>query len=122
MKILKQHQKTADLIIDSIRWDSLEDSYPNARDMDFSELCQVFIKIAIQRKSYKDDKRPLQAIISEFIEGLPTEIVVPFENHHILEWQKAQGIIKENSSEPQKEMAIENYWRFIPLIIKKYGA
>ena len=115
------HIATAQLILDSVNYDSLADTYDNAQDMDFITLCQCFVSMAEDRHRFKGDERPQVTVVREFIESLPTELSLPYENYDILEWQKKQGIIKDNSSDAQKEIAIDNYWRFIPLVIKKYG-
>jgi len=121
LKVRKQHVKTAQLIVDSISWDSMLDSYPNADNYNFIELCQSFLELANDRCSFNGDKRNLSVIVDDWIQGLPSEITVPFENYEILEWQKMVGILGELYSEPQAELALSNYWRIIVATIIMYG-
>ena len=51
--------------------------------------------------------------LTEYLQGLPSGIDIPFMNYDILELAKKFGSIPNNATEKQEYDILENYWRFI---------
>jgi hypothetical protein len=54
-----------------------------------------------------------QAILAEYLSGLPGTIDIPFWNHAILELVRDMGGLPANAPEAQEDRILENYFTFM---------
>tara|TARA_R110002012_G_scaffold38935_8_gene108070 strand:+ start:1807 stop:2175 length:369 start_codon:yes stop_codon:yes gene_type:complete len=54
-----------------------------------------------------------QAILAEYLSGLPGTIDIPFWNHAILELARDMGGLPSDASEAQEDRILENYFPFM---------
>ena len=120
--VRKSHMVAAQLIVNSICFDSLQDYYIVDENVQFRTLCNMIESIAkLETPNYFSIDKSNADGIKDWLMGLPSVITIPFSYYDIYQWGYANGLLSENDSDDKHEKFSNDYWYKVALIIAQYS-
>ena len=89
-----------------------------AYNIDSSKMTEVEIfhklqEIFANEYSHEIRRKGTQTAFAEWLSGLPTVLIIAFENYKIIELAKQWGSLEDNSTEREENKILANYFNFM---------
>jgi hypothetical protein len=94
--------------------DNIDNSSYSEKPLDSVEDKITFLRDTFQAEyGWSIDRYGMQRALTEWLQGLPSAVSLPFYNHDILELAKNAGTLKHYASEKEEDKILENYFSFM---------
>jgi len=102
---------------DNFSWDESKEEYtPNPFNTD-KEALDFFWTRFKSEYGHRIDQVGNRQALTDYLQGLPSTINIPWMNHDILIKAAQWGLIHTNPTEKQEDKLLEGYWSFMSSVL-----